>query len=260
MQTLNMQTPETQSLWKTVSRKAILAVVLTGAAAFTLNTSWAQTEPSGEKRPPQPAAEKAAPGPPNAEPAGTGFNDGRKPTQPTDTPAVAAQPPVLGPPLEKGVLSSGTNTSGQDVDTAPAKYSAQNAAADQLPVAAYTFRDLTPEQRRAVFEAVTGGDTAVSAGSATVSATLGSEIPSDIASRQLKPMPAALTAQMPQFGNIRYMRSGDLVLAVAPNNNVVVGVFNKDGSLAPAAVATTAANDPKGANDAPPATAAPGSR
>lgn len=246
-----------QALWSTVSRAAILAVVLTGAAAVTLGTGWAQTEPSGEKRPPQDAIEKAAPGPPNALPAGTGFNDGRKPAADA-TPAV--QPPTLGPAFEKGVLTSGTATSGKDVDTAPAKFSAQNAADDQLPTVAYTFRDLTPEQRRAVFDAITGGDAAVSADAPAVSLTLGSEVPSAIAGRQLKPMPGALTAQMPQFAQLRYMRSGDLVLAVAPNNNMVVGVFTKDGSISPAALATTAVTDPKGANDAPPASAAPGSR
>lgn len=248
-----------QTLWLTVSRAAMMAVVLTGAAAFTLDAVWAQTEPSGEKRPPQQAIEKAAPGPPNAEPAGTGFNDGRKPAQPGDA-AAAAQPSVNGAPFEKGVLTSGTNTSGKDVDTAPAKYSAQNSADDKLPVVAYTFRDLTPEQRRAVFEAVTGGDAAVSADAAGVSPTLGSEVPNAIAGQQLKPMPGALTAQMPQFAQLRYMRSGDLVLAVEPNNNMVVGVFTKDGSVSPAAIATTAATDPAGANDAPPASAAPGSR
>lgn len=246
-----------QALWSTVSRAAILAVVLTGAAAVTLDAGWAQIEPSGEQRPPQQAIEKAAPGPPNAEPSGTGFNDGRKPSADA-TPAV--HPPSLGPALENGVLTSSTATPGKDVDTAPAKFSAQNAADDQLPIAAYTFRNLTPEQRRAVFEAVTSGDAAVSSDSAGVSPTLGTEIPNAIARRQLKPMPGALTAQMPQFALLRYMRSGDLVLAVAPTNSMVVGVFTKDGSLLPAALETTAATDPKGANNAPPASAAPGSR
>lgn len=248
-----------QTLWLTVSRAALMAVVLTGAAAITLDGSWAQTEPSGEQRPSQPATEKAAPGPPNALPAGTGFNDGRKPSESGDVSA-AAQPPANGPPFEKGVLTSGMPAAGKDVDTAPAKYSAQNAADDKLPVVAYTFKDLTPEQRRAVFEAVTGGDAAVAADATAASPTLGSEIPSAVASQQLQPMPGALTAQMPQFAQLRYMRSGDLVLAVAPNNNMVVGVFTKDGSMSPAAMATTAATDPKGANDAPPASAAPGSQ
>jgi hypothetical protein len=255
MRTLWLKT----SLTGAVSRAAVVAVVLTGTAALMLAPSWAQTEPGGEKRPPQQATEKAAPGPPNAEPAGTGFNDGRKAAPPADAAAVA-QPPVAGPPFEKGVLTSGGAPAGKDVDTAPAKFSAQNSADDKLPVIAYTFRNLTPEQRRAVFDAVTGGDAAVSADAPAVSATLGSEIPNAIASRQLKPMPGALTAQMPQFAQLRYMRSGDLVLAVEPNNNIVVGVFTKDGSLPPAAIETTAATDPKGVNDAPPATAAPGSR
>lgn len=246
------------SLTGAVSRVALVAVVLSGAAALTTGPVWSQTEPSGEQRPSQPATEKAAPGPPNAEPAGTGFNDGRKPTQPIDA-AAAAQPPVNGPPFEKGVLTSAPAPTGQDLDTAPAKYSAQNSADDKLPVIAYTFRDLTPEQRRAVFDAVTNGDKAVSADASAVAATLGTEIPNAIAVKQLKPMPATLTQQMPNMARLRYMRSGDLVLVVEPNNNVVVGVFTKDGILPPAAIATTAATDPKGVNDAPPATAAPGS-
>jgi hypothetical protein len=237
-----------------------MAVALAGAATFTLNASWAQTEPSGEKRPAQEPTERAAPGPPNALPAGTGFNDGRKPSAEGGDVNAAAHPPVSGPPFEKGVLTSGAAASDKDVDTAPAKYSAQNSADDKLPVVAYTFKELTPEQRRAVFEAVTGGDAAVSADAAGVSPALGSEVPNTIAGQQLKPLPDALTAQMPQFTQLRYMRSGDLVLAVEPNNNMVVGVFTKDGSVSPAAIATTAATDPKGANDAPPASEAPASR
>src|SRR5262245_17408347 len=44
----------------------------------------------------------------------------------------------------------------ENSDTVPAKFSAKNAADDKLITVAYTFKLLTDEQRRAIFEALKG--------------------------------------------------------------------------------------------------------
>ena len=43
-----------------------------------------------------------------------------------------------------------------NTDTVPAKFSAKNAADDKLITLAYTFKTLTDEQRRAIYEALKG--------------------------------------------------------------------------------------------------------
>ena len=44
----------------------------------------------------------------------------------------------------------------ENTDTVPAKFSEQNAADDKLSIAAYTFKLLTEEQRRAIYTALKG--------------------------------------------------------------------------------------------------------
>src|SRR5262249_39015888 len=43
-----------------------------------------------------------------------------------------------------------------NTDTVPAKFSAKNAADDRLIIIAYTFKTLTDEERRAIYQAVKG--------------------------------------------------------------------------------------------------------
>ena len=66
-------------------------------------------------------------------------------------------------------------------DTAPAKFSEKNAEDDKLSIAAYTFKLLTEEQRRAIYTALKGQ----SAGPA-FNADIGAELPSSV---ELRPMP-----------------------------------------------------------------------
>ena len=102
-----------------------------------------------------------------------------------------------------------------NTDTVPAKFSAKNAADDALVTVAYTFKTLTDEQRRAIFEALK--DQPASA----VNADVATELPPGI---ELRPVPNEVTARVPQTRDYRYAVGNGRVLLVG-TSRVVVGVF-----------------------------------
>ena len=102
-----------------------------------------------------------------------------------------------------------------NTDTVPAKFSAKNAADDALITVAYTFKTLTDEQRRAIFEALK--DQPASAANADV----GTELPPG---SELRPVPNEVTARVPQTRDYRYAVGNGRVLLVG-TSRVVVGVF-----------------------------------
>src|SRR5262249_19809302 len=77
-----------------------------------------------------------------------------------------------------------------DTDTVPAKFSEKNAADDKLITVAHTFKSLTDEQRRAIFQALKDQPT----GSA-VDAEVGTELPPAV---DLHAVPREVTARVPQ--------------------------------------------------------------
>jgi hypothetical protein len=101
--------------------------------------------------------------------------------------------------------------------TVPAKFSAQNAAADKLVILAYTFKMLSEEERGAIYQALKDQP----AGQA-FNADIGVELPPAV---ELHPMPAEVANRVPQTKDYRYAVSDNRVLLVAPINRVVVGVF-----------------------------------
>jgi hypothetical protein len=103
-----------------------------------------------------------------------------------------------------------------NTDTVPAKFSAKNAADDELITVAYTFKALTDDQRRAIYEALKGQP----AGFA-FNADLGTELPPGI---ELRPVPDELAARVPQTRGYRYAVTNDRVLLVG-TSRIVGGVF-----------------------------------
>src|SRR5215813_13626325 len=107
--------------------------------------------------------------------------------------AAQKQPPLNASPPANAVFVNGafavpgapTNT-----DTVPAKFSAKNAADDELITIAYTFKTLTDDERRAVYQALKGQP----AGSA-FNADIGTKMPPGI---ELRPVPEELAARVPQ--------------------------------------------------------------
>jgi hypothetical protein len=107
-----------------------------------------------------------------------------------------------------------------NTDTVPAKFSEKNAADDKLITLAYTFKLLTDEQRRAIYEGLKGQE----AGPA-FNADIGVELPSSI---ELHPVPNDVAARVTQTKDYRYAVADNRVLLVAPVGRFVVGVFMDD--------------------------------
>src|SRR6266508_6895659 len=103
-----------------------------------------------------------------------------------------------------------------NTDTVPAKYSQKNASDDELITVAYTFKTLSDDQRRAIYEALKGQP----AGSA-FNADIGTELPPGI---ELRAVPDDLAARVPQTKDYRYAVTHDRVLLVG-TSRVVAGVF-----------------------------------
>jgi Protein of unknown function (DUF1236) len=104
-----------------------------------------------------------------------------------------------------------------DSDTVPAKFSAKNAADDQLVTVAYTFKNLSDEQRRAIFQALKD-QPAGPAFNADVSAVLPATV-------ELKAMPDEVVQRVPQTKDYQYAVAADRVLLVSPPTRIVVAVF-----------------------------------
>ena len=94
------------------------------------------------------------------------------------------------------------------------EYSRDN---DKLVILAYTFKTLSDDQRRAIYQALKDQP----AGQA-FNADIGVELPPAV---ELHPMPAEVANRVPQTKDYRYAISDNRVLLVAPINRVVVGVF-----------------------------------
>ncbi len=102
-------------------------------------------------------------------------------------------------------------------DTVPSMLSEKNAADDKLITLAYTFKNLSDEQRRAIYQALKDHP----AGSA-FNADVGIELPASV---DLQAMPDAVTAQVPQTRGYQFAVADNRVLLVSPPTRIVVGVF-----------------------------------
>jgi Protein of unknown function (DUF1236) len=104
-----------------------------------------------------------------------------------------------------------------DTETVPAKYSQKNAADDQLITTAYTFKNLTDEQRRAIFAALKDKPAG-----AAFNADIGDELPPAV---ELRDVPGEVVSRVPQTRDYQYAVASDRVLLVSPPTRIVVGVF-----------------------------------
>jgi hypothetical protein len=102
-------------------------------------------------------------------------------------------------------------------DTVPSTLSEKNAADDKLITVAYTFKNLTDEQRRAIYQALKDHPVR-----SAFNADIGTELP---ASMELQAMPDAVVAQVPQTRGYQFAVSDNRVLLVSPQTRIVVGVL-----------------------------------
>jgi hypothetical protein len=123
-------------------------------------------------------------------------------------------------PVDNAVLVNGALAvpgAPANSDTVPAKFSEKNAADDKLITLAYTFRSLTDEQRRAIYQALKDQPPG-----AAFNADIGVELPPAV---ELRAIPAEVANRVPQTRDYRYAVADNRVLLVSPINRVVVGVF-----------------------------------
>jgi hypothetical protein len=101
-----------------------------------------------------------------------------------------------------------------NTDTVPAKFSAKNAADDKLITIGYTFKTLTDEERRAIYQALKGQP-------AAAFNDVGTELPPGV---ELHPVPNEVAARVPQTRGYQNVVAIDRVLLVG-TSRIVVGVF-----------------------------------
>src|SRR5262245_32334206 len=133
--------------------------------------------------------------------------------------AAQKQPPLNASPPANAVFVNGALAvpgAPPSTDTVPAKFSAKNTADDKLITIAYTFKTLTDDERRAVYQALKD----LPAGSA-FNADIGTKLPPGI---ELRPVPDEVAARVPQTRGYRYVVAKDRVLLVG-TGRIVVGVF-----------------------------------
>jgi hypothetical protein len=130
------------------------------------------------------------------------------------SPDAAQQPPAQNNVFVKGALA--VRGAPANTDTVPAKFSAKNAADDELITVAYTFKMLTNDERHAIYQALKDQP----AGSA-FNGDIGTKLPPGI---ELRPVPAEVAARVPQTRNYRYAVAKDRVLLVG-TNRIVAGIF-----------------------------------
>jgi LTXXQ motif family protein len=134
-------------------------------------------------------------------------------------PAAQEQPPPNASPPANAVFVNGALAvpgAPANTDTVPAKFSTKNAADDELITIASTFKTLTDDERRAIYQSLKDQP----AGS-TFNADIGTKLPPGI---ELRPVPDEVAARVPQTRDYRYAVAKDRVLSVG-TGRIVVGVF-----------------------------------
>jgi hypothetical protein len=125
--------------------------------------------------------------------------------------------------LVNGVLAVAGARS--DVDTAPSKFSARNAAGDREPIAGYRTRHLSDDQRREI-AGLLGRPAEAKAGAGAAYARIGAEIPASLALNALSPVPDEVSVRFPELRGTAFARAGNKILLVDRDNSLVVGILD----------------------------------
>ncbi len=102
-------------------------------------------------------------------------------------------------------------------DAVPSTLSEKNAADDKLITIAYTFKNLTDEQRRAIYQALKDNPIR-----SAFNADVGTALPP---SMELQAMPDKVVALVPQTRGYQFAVADNRVLLVSPETRIVVGVL-----------------------------------
>ena len=141
--------------------------------------------------------------------------------QPQSPLADQAKPAVVGPSQANtaGKLPE-SDVPGATRQTMPSTISAENAAQDKLPTAAFQF-PLTPEQKTLIAKSIAAApgvpaDPKLGALKLKVS----DELPSNV---EMQPFPDDVTSHIPEAAKYKYVKLQDHVLIIDPPNRTVVG-------------------------------------
>jgi len=190
-----------------------LAFALMGMLASAQTQSQTEGQPQGQAQDKAPDLKKDEPVPPATEP--------NKPEQGAKQEPAAKVPGSDGnaAALSNGVLTApGALT---DVDTAPSKVSSRTAADDRLATVGYRLKHLSAEQKTSVYAEIgKSGPTK----SFQVSATVGAEIPSDLALGGLNPLPEAVTARYPELNGMTFANLSGKLALIDPTMRIVIDV------------------------------------
>jgi hypothetical protein len=108
-----------------------------------------------------------------------------------------------------------------DGQTVPSKYSARNSNIDKLSIVSLKLFYLTDAQRQEIYGLLHTGAGGLALNPAY--ATVGAEIPADIALRDIKPTPNGVAAKFSELRGTSYLTVGRHVLLIG-TNNVVIGL------------------------------------
>jgi len=131
-----------------------------------------------------------------------------------DTQPAGSEPPQ--PPGSPGATGTSQAPIGSGPQTMPAKFDADVAARDRVPIMARPL-PLSAEQKRQIYDSVMN-DAQVPA--AVTEATPATILPPTV---ELSELPPGVEDQIPAVRGYKYLKLQDKVLLVAPANRVVVG-------------------------------------
>jgi hypothetical protein len=192
------------------------------ALAFATSVAIASAQTDG----PQPSRNDPPPSAPN--------QGSKDPVPPATDPSLPTrggkQEPtskVEGTEANLSILHNGVLTvagAPQDSHTAPAKFSKRTDEADKLPIAAYTLRHLSGQQRDQLYSAL-HTPMALSGEQLGSLSEVGAEVPTN-ALKGLKPLPEQLLSQFPELKSLVFAGVGDKIVLVDPVQHRVVALVN----------------------------------
>jgi hypothetical protein len=197
-----------------IGTTALVAVLMAGAAA-------AQQSP--DKQQPQGAPNEAAQQRLQNTPGAAGGNkEDAKGGAGNPAPAQTVGPPEAGNVPLRG---DGLDVPGATRQTAPAKFSGQNAQLAEYSIMGYPVQ-LNEEQKQAIWQTL-GVDRTKETASAegkTIHAEVGVFLPEGVEAQAL---PEQLSSKIPELNGLKYVKADDKVLLVAPANGIVRGVIQE---------------------------------
>lgn len=199
-------------------RISALAAVLVASAAIAQ-----QSTPSDSQQPLGSANEAAQQRMQETPGAAGGTTEDAKGGVGHPAPAQAGGPPEAGPVPLRG---DGLDLPGATAQTAPAKFSQKNADLDDYSIMGLPVQ-LDDQQRHAIWEAMSGQQVTEKSGPAmgqTIHAETGVFLPDNV---DAQPLPDQLGVQIPQLRGLKYVKTEDKVLLVAPSNGIVRGVIEE---------------------------------